>query len=179
MKLWGGNVEVTVPPASFDKSSRRARSRGSSVDSPSTPAASAQCAYPCVSHPEDDADNQKVKLDEAFIDLEPIPLAVAPPPHGLIIEQRFVHISPEEAERSFGLGPTSNFYLPFSLIFEDNFPEVEPVLYTLAEEVLLFLHEMALDALSRCMLDPLAEEGPVRDLREPISSHPVSAEYDS
>jgi hypothetical protein len=45
------------------------------------------------------------------------------------------------SKRSFGFWPTSKFYLPFSLIFEDNFPEVEPVLYTLAEEVLLFLHE--------------------------------------
>jgi hypothetical protein len=124
-KLWDDDVEVTVPPMSLSrKSSRRARSRGSSIDSPSTQTLPPVAPAPLITKT---TLISKVKLDEAFIDvwadslldpisnlwprfvlcqLKPLPPTVAstiPTPTWLIIEQRFVHIPPaplpkEEAE---------------------------------------------------------------------------------
>jgi hypothetical protein len=120
-KLWDDDVEVTVPPAPLSrKSSRCARSRGSSVDSPS--AQTDVPPPPVVPAPPPPISKTtlitKVKLDEAFIDfwadslldpisnlwsrfvlcqLKPLPPAVAsitPTPEWLFIEQRFVHIAP-------------------------------------------------------------------------------------
>ena len=128
-KLWDNDVEVTVPPPIplSPKSSRRARSRGSSVDSPSVQTH----VSPLPALPEPPVTKTtlitKVKLDEAFIDfwadslldpvskrwprfvlcqLKPLPSAVASTTTTLawlVIEQRFVHIAPppppqEEAE---------------------------------------------------------------------------------
>jgi hypothetical protein len=44
------------------------------------------------------------------------------------------------SERSLGFGATCKIFLPLSLISEDSFPDVEPALYALAEEVLLVPH---------------------------------------
>ncbi|KAI0297977.1 hypothetical protein BC826DRAFT_139701 [Russula brevipes] len=128
--LWDNDVEVTVPPPAplSRKSSRRARSRHSSVDSARTPLP----PPPAVPAPPISKTTlvTKVKLDEAFIDfwadslldpvskrwprfvlcqLKSLPFAATsstpttPTPAWLIIEQRFLRLAPvslvkEEAE---------------------------------------------------------------------------------
>ena len=122
--LWDNDVEVTVPaptpaPAPLSrKSSRRAHSRRSSVDSPSaqTPMSSLPSASPPLTSKATLI--TKVKLNEAFVDfwtdalldpiskpwlrfvlcqLKPLPSVVTSPnptPTWLIIERRFVRLTP-------------------------------------------------------------------------------------
>ncbi|KAI9509904.1 hypothetical protein F5148DRAFT_677389 [Russula earlei] len=125
-KLWDDDIEVTVPPAPLSrKSSRRAHSRRSSVDT-------ARMSVPPLPAPPPPPISKttliaKIKLDEAFIDfwadslldpiskrwppfvlcqLKPLPSSATfspPTPTWLVIEQRLVSLVPvspvkEEAE---------------------------------------------------------------------------------
>ncbi|KAI9435839.1 hypothetical protein H4582DRAFT_1796100, partial [Lactarius indigo] len=131
--LWDNDVEVTVPPPAplSRKSSRRAHSRRSSVDSPSAqthvpplPAAPALPASKATLI-------ARVKLNEAFVDfwadalfdpiskpwlrfvlcqLKPLPSVLAsstPTPTWLIIEQRFVRHAPAHPPKEEIEAPTT------------------------------------------------------------------------
>jgi Domain of unknown function (DUF1708) len=116
--LWDNDVEKTAPPVAplSRKSSRRAYSRHSSLDSPRTPVQPLPtAAAPPISKA---MLITRVKLDEAFIDfwadalldpssrrwphfvlcqlksLSPIAASATPTPAWLVIEQRFVHPAP-------------------------------------------------------------------------------------
>ena len=132
--LWDNDVEVTVPapaPATLSrKSSRRAHSQRSSVDSPSaqTPMSSLPSASPSLISKATLI--AKVKLNEAFVDfwtdalldpiskpwlrfvlcqLKPLPSVVASPnptPTWLIIEQRFVRLTPPPPPKEEVEAPT-------------------------------------------------------------------------
>ncbi|KAI0298969.1 hypothetical protein B0F90DRAFT_1729691 [Multifurca ochricompacta] len=131
--LWDNDVEVTTPPSMSlsRKSSRRAHSRRSSVDSPS--AQTPVLPLPAVSAPLTSKTTliAKVKVDEAFIDfwadalldpiskpwprfvlcqLKPLPFAVAsttPALTWLVIEQRFVRPASAPPSKEEVEGPTA------------------------------------------------------------------------
>ncbi|KAH8986591.1 hypothetical protein EDB92DRAFT_1801783 [Lactarius akahatsu] len=131
--LWDNDVEVTVPPPAplSRKSSRRAHSRRSSVDSPSVQTH----APPLPAAPAPPTSKAtliaRVKLNEAFVDfwadalldpiskpwlrfvlcqLKPLPSVVASPtptPTWLVIEQRFVRHAPVQPPKKEVETPTT------------------------------------------------------------------------